>query len=95
MSGKTCLPRSGEEYVEKAFDWIENKTIVEGHDNELSHVDMFLMSMIKTNIIANSTFSIWAAYLNANKDSLIIYPDVKTLEKKTLPGWVGVTNTTE
>lgn len=78
------------EYVETAFDWIENKTVVKGYDNKLAHVDMFLMSKIKNNIIANSTFSVWAAYLNEHKNSLIVYPEVKSMEKKTFSEWHGI-----
>jgi len=78
------------EYVETAFDWIENKTVVKGYDNKLAHVDMFLMSKIKNNIIANSTFSVWAAYLNDHKNSLIVYPEVKSMEKKTFSEWHGI-----
>lgn len=89
-SAKIFIFTDDKEYAETAFDWIENKTVVKGYDNKLAHVDMFLMSKIKNNIIANSTFSVWAAYLNEHTDSLIVYPDVKTMEKKTFSNWHGI-----
>ena len=43
------------------------------HGNELE--DFWLMSQCKHNIIANSTYSYWAAFLNKNKEKQIIYPE--------------------
>lgn len=36
--------------------------------------EMILMSLFEVNIIANSTFSWWAAYLNQNEKKKVYYP---------------------
>lgn len=63
------------DYCEKLFKDI-NHTIVKGNTGKDSFRDMQLMSYCKHNIIANSTFSFWAAYLNSNVEKIVIFPNI-------------------
>ncbi len=61
------------------IDWcknnltIENVVYVTNNKGTNSWLDMYLMSLCKANIIANSSFSYWGAMLNKNKN-LVVYP---------------------
>ena len=80
------------EYVKKEYAWLKEKTIVEHNCGLESFRDMQLMSACKKNIIANSTFSIWAALLNDNPYKKVYYPSHYyagiEMQNINLPGFV-------
>lgn len=62
------------EWVKGFFGERSNHIFVEGAGEERCFVDMQMMSSCKHQIIANSSFSWWAAYLNDNTEKIIVAP---------------------
>ena len=77
---KTAVQSADAQAVDvKLHDSIE--VIDLGEQSEYDYAEFVLMSRCKHNILANSSFSWWASYLNRNLDKIVLAPD------KWLNGW--------
>lgn len=59
------------------ISWCKDNIISEHiyfSENNSNHVDMCMMTMCDHNIIANSSFSFWGAYLNQHQNKIVICP---------------------
>jgi hypothetical protein len=59
------------EYYNKSINLFDKNTFISGNKD---FIDIWLMSLCQNNIIANSTFSWWGAWLNQNINKKVIAP---------------------
>ena len=67
------------EFCKKYFEKYQNKIVLEYPTYESDNYtldDMLLMSSCRNIIMANSSYSWWAAWLNKNKDKIVICPEL-------------------
>jgi hypothetical protein len=63
------------EWVAKNFNFLTYPVTYVDHNSEKkSSYDLYIMSLCKHNIIANSSFSWWGAWLNQNSNKIVICP---------------------
>lgn len=53
---------------------IQNAIYIDSKEKRIPHEDIYLMSLCKNNIIANSSFSWWGAWINRNENKIVIAP---------------------
>ena len=68
------------EWCKNNFSFIKNKHFIEGNTN---YEDLYLMSICDNNIITNSSFSWWGAWMNKNETKKVIAPKVWFGEKNS------------
>lgn len=72
---KFCFFSNDINWIKDQFDLEGAICIEEGMFEQYQDwYDMYLMSICKHNIVANSTFSWWGAWLNTNDDKIVIAP---------------------
>lgn len=87
-------------HIRKLEEWFPNITFMGVDHSLVDWEQMILMSLCQHNIIANSTFSWWGAYLNKHNDRLVFYPDVwfgkaagnRNMADLFLNDWIKVNN---
>lgn len=82
------------DWVRSAFAWVPNAFFSDNDVSLYSAIDMYLMSICKNNIIANSTYSWWGAVLNTDPNKIVICPKRWTLkddiDQLYVDGWVKI-----
>lgn len=81
------------DYARELFGHSLNVFYVQGNVKANSWMDMYLMSICHHNIIANSSFSFWGAYLNQNDSKIVIAPNrpfVNCRNSFTCEEWITV-----
>jgi hypothetical protein len=53
---------------------VTNAVYIESEEERIAHEDIYLMSLASHNIIANSSFSWWGAWLNQYEHKMVIAP---------------------
>ncbi len=62
------------DWVRKSITFDVPMTIVDHNGSEKDYEDLQLMAMCKHNIIVNSTFGWWGAWLNKNTEKVVVAP---------------------
>lgn len=61
-------------------EWVKNNFEISKHikliESKNALEDLYIMSKCKHNIISNSSFSWWAAWLNSNENKRVLAPDI-------------------
>lgn len=80
-------------WCKENLHFLDKVTFVQNKIGIQAYIDMMLMSKCKHNIIANSTFSWWAAWLNKHSQSIVVYPGSVQITYASMPGsWILISS---
>lgn len=80
------------DYVRKKYGHLPNVTFVTENYKLSDLEEFFVLSACRHQVIANSTYSWWAAYLNTNPDKIVIAPEYMQWSKEYYPTeWTIIT----
>ncbi len=79
------------EYAKEHYKYLANATFITGNYKLTDLEEFHLISKCKHQIIANSSFSWWAAYLNTNPNKIVIAPEYLHWTKDFYPdNWIVI-----
>jgi hypothetical protein len=65
------------DYAKAYFSFLKNKIIIDNtKERYADYCDLFLLKNTKYNIICNSSFAWWGAWLNCNPQKIVIVPEI-------------------
>lgn len=80
------------EWVKKEFSYIKNTYFIHLNNENADIEEMCLMSLCQYNVVSDSTFSVWAARMNRNKNKLVVMPESKGKYGNIDKNWIKVKN---
>jgi hypothetical protein len=82
------------EYVKSNYNFNGDVLFVDGSYGLEDFEQLILMSKCKNNIIANSTFSWWGAWLNQNENKYVVAPDKWFANQKNIvpKSWIKISD---
>jgi hypothetical protein len=106
LNNKKIIINVFSDNIEKAESSFHFKDTTIFFKKNVDYIDLWSMSLCTHNILSNSTLSWWGAYINNDKDKIVVYPedilrlvnatiykDIQLVERKTQhykKEWIGL-----